>query len=62
MYVGVRIGRGRPGGRGGVTDHVLKTFSKSERKDLPVYIQEAADAVESLMTRGLEATQSAFNR
>jgi PTH1 family peptidyl-tRNA hydrolase len=45
-----------------VTDHVLKTFSSSERKDLPVYIQEAADAVESLMTRGLEATQSAFNR
>ncbi len=61
-YFGVRMGIGRPGGRAGVTDHVLKTFSSSERKDLPVYIQEAADAVESLMTRGLEATQSAFNR
>ena len=58
----VRIGIGRPGGRGGVTDHVLKGFSRAERKDLPVHIQEAADAVESLMSRGLEPTQSAFNR
>jgi peptidyl-tRNA hydrolase, PTH1 family len=61
-YYRVRIGIGRPGGRGGVTDHVLKGFSSAERKDLPVYIQEAADAVESLMSRGLESTQSAFNR
>jgi peptidyl-tRNA hydrolase, PTH1 family len=61
-YYRVRIGIGRPGGRGGVTDHVLKTFSRPERKDLPVYVEEAADAVESLMTAGLEATQSAFNR
>jgi PTH1 family peptidyl-tRNA hydrolase len=45
-----------------VTDHVLKTFSSSERKELAVNVEEAADAVESLMTRGLEATQSAFNR
>ena len=61
-YFRVRIGIGRPGSRAGVTDHVLKGFSKPERKDLPVYVEEAADAVESLMTRGLEATQSAFNR
>jgi PTH1 family peptidyl-tRNA hydrolase len=61
-YFRVRLGIGRPGGRAGVTDHVLKTFSSAERKDLGVYVEEAADAVESLMTRGLEATQSAFNR
>ena len=61
-YFRVRLGIGRPGGRAGVTDHVLKTFSSAERKDLAVHVEEAADAVESLMTRGLEATQSAFNR
>ena len=61
-YFRVRLGVGRPGGRSAVTDHVLKTFSSSERKELPVNVEEAADAVESLMTRGLEATQSAFNR
>ena len=61
-YYRVRLGIGRPGGRGAVTDHVLKTFSSAERKELPILLEEAADAVESLMTRGLEATQSAFNR
>jgi PTH1 family peptidyl-tRNA hydrolase len=61
-YFRVRIGIGRPGDRGGVTDHVLKTFSRSDRKHLTGYIQEAADAVESLVSRGLEATQSSFNR
>jgi len=61
-YFRVRLGVGRPGGRSAVTDHVLKTFSSSERKELAVNVEEAADAVESLMTRGLEATQSAFNR
>jgi PTH1 family peptidyl-tRNA hydrolase len=61
-YFRVRLGVGRPGGRSAVTDHVLKTFSAPERKELAVNVEEAADAVESLMTRGLEATQSTFNR
>jgi PTH1 family peptidyl-tRNA hydrolase len=62
-YFRIRIGIDRPGGgRAGVTDHVLKTFSAKERKDLAVYVEEAADAVESVMTHGLEATQSTFNR
>ena len=65
-YFRVRIGIGRPANtrnsRTGVTDHVLKTFSSTERKDLPVYLEEAGDAVESLMTHGLEATQSTYNR
>jgi PTH1 family peptidyl-tRNA hydrolase len=57
----VRVGVGRPG-RGDVHDHVLKPFSASERKELPLLVEEAADAVESLMAHGLEATQQAFNR
>ena len=61
-YFRIRVGIGRPGGRTGVTDHVLKVFSAKERKDLPVQLEEAADAVESLITHGLDATQSAFNR
>ncbi len=43
-------------------DFVLKPYSSTERKDLPVYLEEAADAIESLVTRGLSETQSAFNR
>lgn len=58
----VRVGIGRPPGQQNVHDFVLKPYSTTERKDLPTYVEEAADAVESLMTQGLEVTQSAFNR
>ena len=58
----VRVGIGRPPGRQEVHDFVLKPYSSTERKDLGVYVEEAADAVESLLTRGLSETQSAFNR
>lgn len=57
----VRVGVGRPS-RGDVHDHVLKAFTATERKELPILVEEAADAVESLLARGLEATQQAFNR
>lgn len=58
----IRVGIGRPPGRMDVHDFVLKPYSSTERKDLPTYVEEAADAVESLITAGLEQTQSSFNR
>jgi PTH1 family peptidyl-tRNA hydrolase len=58
----VRVGIGRPPGRMDVHDFVLKPYSSVERKDLPTYVEEAADAIESLVTVGLDQTQSAFNR
>jgi PTH1 family peptidyl-tRNA hydrolase len=58
----VRVGIGRPPGQQSVHDFVLKPYSTTERKDLPTYVEEAADAVESLLAQGLEPTQSAFNR
>lgn len=58
----VRVGIGRPPGRQDVHDFVLKAYSTVERKDLPTYIEEAADAIESLISDGLEKTQSSFNR
>ena len=58
----VRVGIGRPPGRQDVHDFVLKPYTSAERKDLPTYVEEAADAVESLITAGLDRTQSAFNR
>ena len=61
-YYRVRIGIGRPPGRQSVHDFVLNSFGPIERKDLGTYVEEAADALESLVTAGLEATQSAFNR
>ncbi|WP_229054985.1 aminoacyl-tRNA hydrolase [Aeromicrobium sp. Leaf350] len=58
----VRVGIGRPPGQQTVHDFVLKPWSAAERKELDVNVEEAADAVESLITRGLVETQSAFNR
>lgn len=58
----VRVGIGRPPGRQDVHDFVLKAYTSTERKDLPTYIEEAADAIESLITVGLDRTQSVFNR
>lgn len=57
-YLRVRIGIGRPPGRLDPADFVLKDFSATERKELPLLLVEAADAAELLLTRGLEAAQN----
>ncbi len=57
----VRAGIGRPPGRQDVSDFVLSNYTSAERKELPFQVLEAADAVESLVTDGLERTQQRFN-
>jgi PTH1 family peptidyl-tRNA hydrolase len=60
-YVRVRVGIGRPPGRQDPADYVLKEFAKAERDELAFMIDRAADATESVISQGLEATQNAFN-
>jgi peptidyl-tRNA hydrolase, PTH1 family len=60
-YLRVRFGIGRPPGRMDAAAYVLKDFATAERKDLPFLVDRAADVVESLMERGLEATQNSFH-
>lgn len=60
-YFRVRVGIGRPPGRQDAADFVLKPFGSVDRKDLPEVVQRAADAVESIITAGLEMTQNRFN-
>ncbi len=60
-YHRVRFGIGRPPGRMQVADFVLKDFSSAERKELDYLVDRAADAVECLVTEGLERTQSTYN-
>ena len=57
----VRAGIGRPPGRQPVADFVLSNYSSTERKELPFQVIDAADAVECLITEGLERTQQKFN-
>ncbi|MFD8572662.1 aminoacyl-tRNA hydrolase [Streptomyces sp. NPDC059639] len=60
-YHRVRFGIGRPPGRMQVADFVLKDFSSTERKELDYFVDRAADAVEALVTEGLERAQSSYN-
>ena len=57
----VRAGIGRPRGHQEVADFVLSNYSATERKELPFQVGEAADAVEMLVSMGLERTQQRFN-
>lgn len=60
-YHRVRFGIGRPPGRMQVADFVLRDFSSAERKELDYLVDRAADAVEALITEGLDRAQTAFN-
>ncbi|MEU3509055.1 aminoacyl-tRNA hydrolase [Streptomyces longwoodensis] len=60
-YHRVRCGIGRPPGRMQVADFVLKDFSSAERKELDWFVDRAADAVECLVTEGLERAQGTYN-
>ncbi|MEV0359180.1 aminoacyl-tRNA hydrolase [Nocardia sp. NPDC050697] len=57
-YLRVRVGIGRPPGRQDPADFVLKPFAAPERKEVPVIVEQAADAVELLLRVGLEAAQN----
>lgn len=60
-YLRLRTGIGRPPGRMAPADYVLRPFSSTELKTLPLHIDRAADAVESLVEDGLTATQNRFH-
>ena len=57
----VRVGVGRPPGRQDPADFLLSNFPTSQRTELALEVDRAADAVESLIEVGLEKTQSRFN-
>ena len=60
-YVRVRFGIGRPPGRQDPADFVLHEFGSGERRDLPIDVDRAADAVEMVLADGLEATQLRYH-
>jgi peptidyl-tRNA hydrolase, PTH1 family len=60
-YFRTRVGIGRPPGRMDPADFVLHDFSAAERKLLPLVLERAADAVETLLQQGLPAAQNEFH-
>jgi PTH1 family peptidyl-tRNA hydrolase len=61
-FLRVRIGVGKPPSAARGVDHVLKRPSKTERTELDVVVEEAADAVEMIATQSVERAMERFNQ
>ena len=61
-FVRVRIGIGKPPGRQQGVEHVLRRPAKAQRDELDVVVQEAADAVEMILTDGVATAMNRFNQ
>jgi PTH1 family peptidyl-tRNA hydrolase len=57
----VRIGVGKPVSKERGADHVLNKFSKRERAEVDVTIEQAADAVETIVSDGVAEAMNRFN-
>lgn len=60
-FVRVRIGVGKPVTKEHGVDHVLKRVSKRDRVELDIAVQEAADAVEQILSDGIDAAMNRVN-
>jgi PTH1 family peptidyl-tRNA hydrolase len=60
-FVRVRIGIGKPLSAAQGADHVLKRPSKADRAELDIVVQEAADAVETILVDGPERAMNRHN-
>lgn len=60
-YVRVRAGVGRPPGRMDTADFVLRNFTSTEAKELPLLLDDAADAAEMVLIEGLLAAQGRYH-
>lgn len=60
-YLRVRFGIDRPPGRMDPADYVLRDFAPAQRKELPLLLDHAADAVQALLTHGLEPAQNLYH-
>jgi PTH1 family peptidyl-tRNA hydrolase len=57
----VRIGIGRPDDKSDVIDFVLSPFSEEEKPAINQAIKDAAKAVETIVSKGVEIAQREFN-
>jgi PTH1 family peptidyl-tRNA hydrolase len=60
-FMRVRIGVGKPPSKERGADHVLSRVSKRDRDALDVTIEEAADAVECIVTDGVAVAMNRYN-
>jgi peptidyl-tRNA hydrolase, PTH1 family len=60
-FLRVRVGVGKPPGRQSGADHVLRRPGRAERAEMDVAVGRAADAVEMIVSEGVDAAMTRFN-
>ena len=60
-FIRVRIGIGRPGGRGEEADYVLSTFAPDEKEEVASAVEAAGRAVATIIESGIEEAQQKYN-
>lgn len=60
-YIRVRIGVGKPSNKEQGAQHVLSKVPAAERQLLDVAVNVAADAIEKIVTHGVDAAMNSFN-
>lgn len=60
-FLRVRIGVGKPASKEQGAHHVLRRVSKGDRTELDVAVERAADAVEQILTDGVDAAMNQVN-
>lgn len=60
-FLRVRIGIGKPPSAERGADHVLDRFGKRDRQQIDVTIEQAADAVETIVREGVDVAMNRFN-
>jgi PTH1 family peptidyl-tRNA hydrolase len=60
-FTRVRIGIGKPPGKSQGVDHVLRPPKAADRAELDIAVEVAADAVEMILSQGVNAAQNQFN-
>jgi len=60
-FARVRVGIGRPPAGRDPTEYVLEAFPAEEKAVIGAAIQRAADAVEAVVTEGVERARNKFN-
>jgi PTH1 family peptidyl-tRNA hydrolase len=60
-FLRVRVGIGKPRSKEQGADHVLSRMGKKARAEFEVTLEEAADAVETILAEGVEVAMNRYN-
>jgi len=60
-YLRLRIGIGKPSNKSNGANYVLNRPNKEEQEKISIVIQEATDAVEAIISEGIDVAMARFN-